>query len=300
MEATPAAQDFFLTQVERRFLDVEGVRVHCLVAGTGEPVVLLHGLGASSAVWHRTIAALAPRFTVAAPDLPNHGDSQRGQVDYTLEGAIRVTVGILDALSFERAALVGNSLGGLMCLAAALRHPERVSKLVLVDSAGLSRRLSIFLHLATLPGLGRLLERPTLPATRAILRRIFYDRRRIPEALLHELHRVRSIPGSRDGVLRTLRAGVNLWGLKGDYLLLGQLPHLQAPLMVAWGAQDTIVPNRDPLRIKTSVPQAQVEVFQGCGHWPQVEMAEQFNRSLLNFLITPAPVEARAEGERPR
>ncbi|MBI2935631.1 MAG: alpha/beta fold hydrolase, partial [Chloroflexi bacterium] len=163
------------TAAEPRFIDVDGIRVHCIVAGRGEPVVLLHGLGASHIAWRDNIGPLSRRYAVYALDLPGHGDSAKPPLTYALPEGSSFLSSLLDTLRLDRAHLVGNSLGGMIALQFALDHPERVTKLVLADPAGLGRRIVLFVRLSSLPLLGELLERPTLFGTRALLKVVFYD-----------------------------------------------------------------------------------------------------------------------------
>ena len=108
-------------------LSVAGIKTHYLRAGSGEPVVLLHGLGASSYSWRFAVPALADRFDVIAPDLPGFGRSDKPwDHDYSVAGQHRWVMSFLDGLGVKKARFVGNSMGGVISLWAALETPERV------------------------------------------------------------------------------------------------------------------------------------------------------------------------------
>jgi pimeloyl-ACP methyl ester carboxylesterase len=125
---------------ERMWLGAGGLRVCCLIAGArGSPVLLLHGGGIDSAAfsYRHTIGALAGDHRVFAPDWPGYGESDKPDIDYTMSFYVGFLKKLMDSLGFERVSLVGISLGGGAALGFALDFPERVEKLVLVDSNGL-------------------------------------------------------------------------------------------------------------------------------------------------------------------
>jgi len=129
--------------------------IRYLVAGTGPPLVLLHGAGDNALDWRWVMPDLAATHRVYAPDLPGSPESDRPAADYSSAFFERFVVGFLDALGVERTALVGNSIGGLMAMRVALSEPARVTELVLVDSAGLGRAVNPALTSVNLPGLGQ-------------------------------------------------------------------------------------------------------------------------------------------------
>ncbi len=132
-----------LADPDSRFVEVNGIRVHYKVAGEGEPVlILLHGFAASTFSWREVMAPLAQGRTVIAFDRPAFGLTGRpmpgewqGESPYSTAAQADLTVGLMDALGIERAILVGNSAGGTVAVLTALRYPERVEALVLVDAA---------------------------------------------------------------------------------------------------------------------------------------------------------------------
>ena len=221
---------------------VNGMDIHYAVAGEGPPIVFLHGLGASCVTWQENIGPLSERFTVYTPDIPGHGDSVKLGVEYTVEAGVSFILGFLDAVGAQNAALAGSSMGGLIALQTALQRPERVSHLVLINSAGFGREIAGYLRVMSLPLLGEFLEGPTHRSAKAMMKLVFGPRKEYPEALFEELVRARSLPGGRDAVLRSLRVGVNLMGMKREHRLLDRLRELQMPLMIVWGALDPVFP----------------------------------------------------------
>ena len=268
---------------EERVLAVRGGRVRLFATGQGSPVVLLHGLGESAIVWYGNIEALARHHTVYAPDLPGHGRSDRVESP-TLDTGVSFVIGLLDALGAERAALVGGSVGGLLALATAVAASPRVSRLVLVDTAGLGRSIAPFLRLMSLPGVGEIMARPTRWGLHRLLRIIFYDPVRIPSGLVEALLRERRRPGNTRALLRMLRYGVTLLGVRQRGILRDRLAQVQAPTLLLWGRQDRLFPVAQAEEALRALPSARLHVFEECGHWPYMERRDEFNEVVRAFL----------------
>ena len=269
---------------EDRYATVAGIKTHYVTAGSGPPLILIHGLGASVVTWRDNIGPLSGAFRVFALDLPGHGDSEKPDIDYAADRMVRFMVSFTEELRLERPAIIGSSVGGTLGLMMALEHPKLVSKLVLVDSPALGREVSVYLRLVSIPGLGELLESPKLGGTRLMLQNVFYDRAFVTPELLDELYRTREMPGAKEAVVRVIRNTVSLRGVRERYVLRDQLKRLESPLMVVWGAEDRIVPAAHAYEAGRAAPDALVRVFDRCGHWPHMEMASEFNAAVLGFL----------------
>lgn len=259
-------------------------RVRYYQAGSGPPLILLHGLGEAAVIWYTNMEPLARGNTVYAPDLPGHGASEEPPWEYSLEGSIRFLEEFLDALGLERSSLVGNSMGGLIALALALERPQRVNRLALEDSAGLGREVAGFLRFMSLPILGELLISNRPNATQWVLQQVFHNRAHVTERLVELIHEERSRPGNSAAMLKMLRVGVSLLGMKPELNLTSRLGELQTPTMVFWGREDRIFPLAHGKRAAQLIPGGQLRVFEQCGHWPHLEMSQVFNRALLEFL----------------
>lgn len=269
---------------ESRYVRVNGINTHYVVAGEGHPLLLLHGLGASVATWRDNIGPLSENFRVYAVDMPGHGDSDKLGVDYSIDNAVRFVAQFIETLDIDRPAMVGHSICGALGIITALRHPSLFSGLVLVGSAGLGKDISLYVRLVTLPVLGSILENPRVGGTRFMLNNVFHDRSFASQDLVDELYRCRKMPGATQAVVKILKNTVNLWGVRKEYLLLDELKRLTPPLMVIWGAQDPIMPASHAYRASEVVPDAWVKVFDECGHWPQLEKAPAFNSLVTRFL----------------
>ena len=129
-----------------------------------------------------------------------------------------------------------------------------------------------------------MLEASNVRNTRALVNSIFYEPMPLNDGLVRELMRVRNLPGAKRAVLKAIRSSINLWGLKKKTEVLDQLRGLSIPLLIVWGEKDRILPVSHAYKAKEALPKAKVHVLERCGHWPQMERAEEFNSILLEFL----------------
>src|SRR5215217_6031015 len=214
--------------VEVRNIEVEGLPVRYLTAGTGPPLVLLHGAGDNALDWHWVIPALAATHRVYAPDLPGSPMSARPAADYSPAFFERFVAAFVDALHLGRATFVGNSLGGLIALRLALSEPARFTALVLVDSAGLGRAINPAFTSVNVPGISE----AAIPFWRTPAG--------APREWLAEQRRLALSPGYLEAHLTVLRAQVGLGGQRE--VLVDRLPLLKVPTLVVWGTRDRVFP----------------------------------------------------------
>ncbi len=269
---------------ESRWVTVDGISIHYVEAGAGRPLLLFHGLGASVATWRDNIGPLAQSFRVVAVDFPGHGDSEKPNIDYDPSAIVHFIARFAEATGLERPAVVGNSVGGALGLMAALKYPDLVSGLVLVDSASLGKETSIYVRLVSVPLLGEVLESSKVGGSKFMLRNVFHDPRFATTELVDELYRSRQMRGAKEAVVRVIRRTVNLFGVRDEYVLTNRLKSLPMPTMLVWGAQDRIFPVSQAYTALASSPRTVLHVFDDCGHWPHMEKAEAFNTAIVDFL----------------
>lgn len=268
--------------LEARYETVDGRRLRYVRAGSGPAVVLVHGFGSSIYTWKDVIGPLAARHDVVALDLPGFGQSDQ-PADLSFEDFPRAVVGLMDRLSLDRAALVGNSMGGAAAVVVAARHPERVLALVLIDAAGFNLAEAdrpVIVRLTGSP-LGALVS--ALPGKRlaveASLRQVFHDDARVtPERVSEYLAAAR-----RPGTFPALRSlGASLEGRSA--LVSEALPRVEAETLVLWGGEDRWIPPAHAERFAAAISRARKVVIPACGHVPQEEAPEEVARLLLEFL----------------
>ena len=272
------------------------VMVRYVMEGEGPAVLMVHGLGASLAIWEENIAPLAHGHTVYAIDLPGSGKSDKPKdLDYHSVAGAQFLIRLMDTLGIKSATLIGNSGGGLVTTICALTYPERIDKLVLVDSAGLGRQMAWFLRLASLPFLGELLHIPDVRNPHGLIKSIFYEPRRVSAAVLEDIMEARNTPQAKRVTLEELRSGVSLRGLRKDMMMLHKLKDYANPLLIVWGEEDRLLPVShayharqvlvgDSARGDTTASHREVHVIPRCGHWPQMERPEEFNPLVLRFM----------------
>jgi pimeloyl-ACP methyl ester carboxylesterase len=285
-----------IEELELRYLTLHGHRVAYREAGSGPVIVLVHGITSNSQTWQRVMPSLTRRFTVIAPDLLGHGESAKPMGDYSLGAYASGLRDLLVALDHDRATFVGHSLGGGIAMQLAYQFPERCERLVLVDSGGLGRDVSVLLRLATLPGAELVL--PLLATTRLL------DVGRAAGGVLGRLglragtdveeiargHATLADRESRGAFIHTLRGIVEPGGQRvdaSDRLYLAS--HI--PFLLMWGEHDSIIPVAHGRRAHEQVAGSRLEVFADSGHFPQLDEPQRFLDVLIDFMDSTDPAQ---------
>jgi pimeloyl-ACP methyl ester carboxylesterase len=289
--------------LELRELTLHGHRIAYRQAGNGPVVVLIHGITSDSRTWRRVMPYLARRFTVIAPDLTGHGGSDKPKGDYSLGAHASALRDLLAALGHDRASFVGHSLGGGIAMQLSYQFPERCERLVLVDSGGLGRGVSMLLRAATLPGSELVL--PLLAASRLL------DAGRLAGGLLGRLglragtdieeiargHATLADAGARAAFVQTLRSVVEPGGQRGNAANRLYLAE-RMPLLVMWGEHDSLIPVAHAHETHELLPSSRLEVFPESGHFPQLDEPERFIDVLGAFIDSTEPAKLDPEGWR--
>lgn len=280
MEARATQREIITSQV-----DVAGARTHFLHAGTGRPIVLIHGLVGSSANWRSNIAALAQVGSVYAIDQINMGRSQRiAGLDASLEATADRVAALMTALGLAQADLVGASHGGAVALMLAARHPDRVRSLILFAPANPFSHVGDFLVRIYTTPLGRLTARigPYLPRRFHLwaLARMYGDPARISEGCLERHTDGLRIPGTMQHIL----AIVDGW-FADMAKLEAALPRVATvPTLLVWGDRDPAVDPASAASLQRILPQSELRVVPTGGHILFEELPEESNRIMLDWL----------------
>lgn len=279
------------------FVRLDGLLVHHVFGGSGSPPVLfVHGLGSAGYLeWRFNLPVIARSHSVFAPDLPGFGRSEQPVDGYGIPLFTRV----VEAYIRERAlrpVLVGSSMGGRVALEVALRCPDVVQKLVLVNALGVVRpNVQLFYPLLLLPRVGEgmlgLMRETLHRLPPAAIRR--YARRylRVPgdverlldESYLTAMREMHATEGYPRAYLSTVRALARRESYQSDLLLAG-LRASGLPVMLVWGEGDRLLPLARAREAHRQLPGARLEVIEGAGHAPQSEQPDQLNRVLEDFL----------------
>ena len=275
-------------RLQSAVVTVDGLRIHYVVGGPegGPALVLVHGIGGGLEDWSANWDFLIEKgFRVYALALPGHGSSDPPPHGWNpIEGG-RTLLQILDAWGIKQASLVGHSAGGLIVMQTALEAPERVKSLVLTAPGGLSRKVGWSLRILTIPLLGDILWRPWRFEARQAMEQVFADRSQISTEMVETWMERRRDPTQRKAFLQLLRRSVGLWGLRGVLDLRDRVQEITCPTLIVWGRNDQVLPlPQENEGVIDGFPQGRLVVLSSCGHWPQVEQAEAFNREVGAFL----------------
>jgi len=275
------------------------LNVHQLHGGHGRPVLFIHGLGSSGYMeWRFNLEPAAAGHRVYAPDLPGFGRSEKPRASYGIPYFTRFVDSYMESRGLRNVAVVAASLGGRVALELALKHPDRVGRLVLVNSLGLGRpSVHMTYGLITLPRVGETVMRAARSALNwappPMIRRVAGRyigasadlERTMDDQYLEHLRELYAAQGYHDAYLATLRSLVNPKSLFGaDYDLTKRLPSIKVPVHLIWGADDPLFPVSHATRAHAAIPDCRLTVIEGAGHTPQAERPEEFNRALLSFL----------------
>lgn len=258
--------------------------ISVITAGAGDPVLLIHGLGATKGSFLPTIAALAPAFRVVSLDLPGFGDSVKPiGAAYHPPFFARAIIDLMDALAMPRAHLVGNSMGGRVALELGLRHADRVGRLALLAPSLAWRR-----------------ERPWAPLVRLLrpeLGLVQLAPRWIVEGIVHRVIPVAESSWVQAGADEFLRAYLTPRGRAAFYAAARQiyleeprgtkgfwtrLAGLAPPALFVWGRRDTLVPIGFARHVRDALPTAE-HLELDCGHVPQLERPAQTHAAITAF-----------------
>ncbi len=293
-----------MNTVEPTTLSLHGRALSYVEAGSGPVLLLIHGMAGTLETWQAVIEPLAQRHTVIAVDLPGHGASEAGAGDYSLGSLAAGLRDVLVKLGHERATLVGHSLGGGIAMQFAYQFPEITERLVLVSSGGLGPEVNPVLRAAALPGANLFIAATAGPGRVAgtALARGLASVGFQPSADVAEVARGYASladAGRRNAFLATLRAVVGTDGQRveaGDRLYLAE----GMPVLIIWGRGDRIIPVAHAEHAHEAIPDSRLEIFDGAGHMPQLEVPARFVAVLERFLEETEPAQWSSEQWRSR
>ena len=238
--------------------------------GTGPVLVLLHGAGDQAGTWNKVAPELKHHFQLVIPDLAGHGESDPATGPLSLGTLLTALEQVLDAIPWRDLplAFAGNSLGAWMAMLYAQKHPERVTRLVLIDGGPIRNASEIGIMPKDREEARRALDAVLDPSTP-----------RRPNFVLDDLVRV----SNTGPISRLLAAGVENMS---KYLLEDKLASFQLPVDLIWGASDRLVPLDYAKKLQSQLPHCTLTVIERCGHAPQLERPRELTRVLLQILAS--------------
>lgn len=263
-------------------------RIHYHEAGSGPNLVLLHGSGPGVSGWSNfrgNIPVFAERFRTVVPDMPGFGRSDRPPFERAYPRvAAEHLLRLLDGIGIDKTHLLGNSMGGYVALEFALAHPDRVERIVGMGPGGLAanvlgpeqsegaRRLGEFMMAPSREAMQRWVD--TMVANKAVL-----DDALIDERLANAL-----APGALESAMAIF---MSLAAHPEPVPLYARVRNIEAPTLITWGRDDRMLPVEGGLFGFRQMPNAELHIFSGCGHWAQVERKDDFERLVVEFLTRP-------------
>ena len=263
--------------------ELHGHRVIYRIAGSGPPVVLIHGMVNSSRHWRNVALELADRYTVIAPDLIGHGDSATPRGDYSLGAHAASIRDLLSAIGVDRATIVGHSLGGGVAMQFFWQFPQRTERLALISSGGLGHDVSPLLRSMALPGIGLVVAAAAHPRVVQTLGAAGGQARVIARAL-----KPLSEPGARRAFLQTLRSVIDIRGQRVS--AVDRLYLLESvPTLIVWGERDNTIPIDHGRAMHEAVPHSRFETLAKAAHFPHIDDPHGLAAVLRDFLETTSP-----------
>jgi pimeloyl-ACP methyl ester carboxylesterase len=266
-----------------RTIDAGGIQTSYREAGTGQPVIMLHGSGpgvSAMANWQHNIGALSRRFRVLAPDIVGFGTTQRpDDIVYSLRTWTDHVWAFLDAHGIQKTAIVGNSLGGRIALQMATDRPDRITKMVLMGAPGVG--------MTPTEGLAALRAyQPSHNAMSDLLRNYFAVD---PAMITDDLVAIRYEASVADGAYEAYRAMFFDPRHAGSELGISaeEVRAIATPALLVHGREDKVVPMQVSVTMLGLLPHADLHVFSACGHWTQIERADEFSALVADYLARP-------------
>jgi len=274
--------------MNEKYVTVDGLNIRYLVRGTGPVIILVHGLGEFLEGWLFNLAALSKHYMVYAIDLPGHGLSEESKHNHTIGSNVKFIVNFMATMGIPRASILGHSMGGPICLSLAVDYPEKVDKLILVDSGGFHDKVSWGYRLATIPFLGKILLGSPLLINKATIRfgmrRQFYNPEIVPEEWIDAANKHLRRPKRNEMMLDIIKNYTGIGSIHPEASITNKLPQVQQPTLIIHGMQDNVIPVKHAYNACNLIPHARLEIFDQCGHNPQIEKASKFNELVLAFL----------------
>lgn len=279
-----------------QFRTIHGYRRAYRIAGSGPAILLIHGIGDNSTTWDTVQTTLAQRYTVIAPDLLGHGQSDKPRADYSVAAYANGMRDLLGVLDIERVSVVGHSLGGGVAMQFAYQFPHLVDRLILVGAGGVTKDVNVALRIASMPlgseALGLLRLPLILPALQLVGRlggAAFGSTgfgRDIPEAL--RILEALPEPTASSAFARTLRAVVD-W--RGQVVTMLDRCYLteSVPVQLIWGENDSVIPVAHAHLAHAAMPGSQLEIFEGSGHFPFRDDPDRFCELVEKFIDATEP-----------
>lgn len=274
-----------LADKDGKFIDVKGLKVYYKEKGSkGKVLLFIHGFSASTWSWRLNMEPLSKDFHVYALDLKGFGYTAKPKdSDYTLNAQAKLVADFMDALKIKSATLIGNSMGGAISMKVALNFPDKVEKLVLVDSAGVSEGIVMF------GVLGKNISTNSLSKTlnslfmnehiiKSIIKSLYMHKELKTDEVAEGYVKPFRTPGIEDAFAEMVK------GFVSDDDLPKRIPEIKIPTLIVWGEDDTIIPVSAAHKFNELIKGSKLITYPQAGHMPMEEHPAEFNKAIAEFV----------------
>lgn len=271
------------TDTSSKFMAVDDLVIHYRDEGTGPTLVLLHGVASSLHTWDKWVERLEPHYRILRIDLPGHGLTGKDPrvEDYDLAYMIDKLDKFLNKLSIDQMYLVGNSLGGYISWNYALHRPDRVKKMILLDSAGFPQDMPFIMSFAAMPvigGIGSLIMPKFIVDMN--IKAAYGDTSKVTDKLKQRYFDMTTRKGNRESLITAFRV---MKEQSENPYLGSRVKEVDVPTLLMWGGEDDWVPLSILEQFQEALPDSQTIVYEGVGHMPMEELPVQTSRDAHNF-----------------
>lgn len=276
----------YLADKDGKFIDVKGLKVYYKEKGTkGKVLLFIHGFSASTYSWRLNMEPLAKNYKVYALDLKGFGYTAKpAESDYTLDAQAKLVADFMDTLRIKKATLIGNSMGGAISMKVALQFPDKVEKLVLVDSAGVSEGIvmfGVFGHNISTNSLSKTLNYLFMNehTIKSIVKSLYVQKNLKTDEVAEGYVKPFRTPGIEDAFAQMVK------GFVEDDDLPKRIPEINIPTLIVWGENDTIIPVTAAKKFNELIKGSKLIIYPEAGHMPMEEHPAEFNKAIAEFAV---------------
>lgn len=276
-----------IAQAQDLYIQVGNVKTRYWELGeSGSPVLFVHGLGSFIEHWEQNLTEFSKHHRVYAIDLVGFGLTEKPTVSYSIPFLAKFVQDFMNSKGIKNTSMIGNSLGSMIAIELYLLNPNIVDKLILLDGGFFGRKIAAAFRILSVPFVGEWLMRPNRDGTEQFLKLMFFDQSFVTEKLVDITFERNSQAGSAKAYLETLRSSANIFGLKRAFInrTIANKNRLTSPTLIIWGKNDNVLPVEYAFQAEEILPNATIQIFDNCGHMPQIECAEKFNDLAVSFL----------------
>jgi pimeloyl-ACP methyl ester carboxylesterase len=260
--------------MQEEFLTVDGSKIRYIKAGSSKrSLILVHGLGASAERWEQVIPHFSKNFTVYVPDLIGFGQSDKPNVDYTVDFFSDFVKAFSKSLGIDKSTIIGSSLGGQIAVDYVTKDQQSVDKLVLVSPAGAMKQSTPALDAYVMAALY-----PDPTTAKNAFTMMTGNNKDVPDVIVNDFVQRMRMPNAKFAFMSTLL------GLKNAPEISTMLELIHVPTLIVWGSLDPVIPVKYAEYFVKKIQDCRFYQIENCGHTPYVEDPKEFSKIVLDFL----------------